>query len=301
MARRVLGGLSAHGTSREGKALNDIDRHSGRHIAGRKIVRGMQRLLLLFLLLNTLQSGAAAPPAPSEPEAVEQGVVREVTDGDTLTLDNGLVVRLVGIQAPKLALGRTGFKAWPLAQEARDGLQTLSQGRTVMLAYGGVKTDRHRRALAHLTRQPDGLWVQGEMLRLGLARLYTFSDNRALAPQMRALENEARDARRGIWSHPFYAVRSAQELNASSNGFQLAQGKVLKSAKIRDYIFLNFGPDHHTDFTGVIERADWPRFASSGIDPQSYAGRMVRLRGWLEHWNGPMMRISHPEQIEVLE
>src|SRR3546814_5034081 len=47
-----------------------------------------------------------------------------VIDGDTLTLADGREIRLVGIQAPKLALGRTGFQPWPLAEEAKDRKST---------------------------------------------------------------------------------------------------------------------------------------------------------------------------------
>jgi len=233
----------------------------------------------------------------------DRGVVRDVTDGDTLTLDNGMVVRLVGIQAPKLPLGRKGFKPWPLAEEARKALQEMTRGRTVQMGFGGARTDRHRRTLAHLYRQPDGLWVQGEMLRLGLARVYTFSDNRAMAVEMLALEREARAAKRGIWAHDFYAVRHAENLAENLDGledsFQLVQGKVLKFVKISDYMFLNFGADYKADFTVVIDRKDWPRFAATV--PEGYTGRTVSVRGWIEQWNGPMLRISHPEQIEVLE
>ena len=55
-------------------------------------------------------------------EAVEEARVVEVIDGDTVVLEDGRQVRLVGIQAPKLALGRPGFRAWPSARFACGGL-----------------------------------------------------------------------------------------------------------------------------------------------------------------------------------
>ena len=255
------------------------------------------RLVFMFSLLFFTH------PACAELMREDHGVVRDVTDGDTLTLDTGVVVRLAGIQAPKLPLRRPGFKPWPLADEARIALQELSRNQMVQLGIGGARTDRHGRTLAHLYRQPDGMWIQGEMLRRGLARVYTFSDNHALAPEMLALEREARAAKRGIWAHDFYAVRHAENLAENLDGledsFQLVQGKVLKFVKISDYMFLNFGADYKTDFTVVIDRKDWPRFAATA--PEGYTGRTVSVRGWIEQWNGPMLRISHHEQIEVLE
>ena len=108
-------------------------------------------------------------------------------DGDTVVLDDGKEVRLVGIQAPKLPLNRPNFKEWPLAREAKEELEKLILNQRVTLSYGGTRTDRHGRTLAHL-HTDDGVWAQGEMLSRGLARVYTFSDNRAAAPEMMALE-----------------------------------------------------------------------------------------------------------------
>ncbi|MEE8394009.1 MAG: thermonuclease family protein, partial [Rhodospirillales bacterium] len=51
-------------------------------------------------------------PAPALASALEKGetaTVREVVDGDTVVLADGRQVRLTGIQAPKLPLGRAGF------------------------------------------------------------------------------------------------------------------------------------------------------------------------------------------------
>ena len=38
-----------------------------------------------------------------------------------------------------------------------------------------------------------------------------------------------------------------------------------------------------------------------GFDLAAYDGRRVRVRGWLKSLNGPMIEVTHPEQIEVLE
>src|SRR4051812_18629530 len=70
-------------------------------------------------------------------------------------------VRLVGIQAPKLPLNRPNFKEWPLAQEAKAELEKLVLNQRVTLSYGGERTDRHGRTLAHL-HTDDGTWAQGE-------------------------------------------------------------------------------------------------------------------------------------------
>lgn len=245
--------------------------------------------------------GAAEAMAADLTDQLEPGgtaTVTEVIDGDTVMLDDGREVRLVGLQAPKLPLGREGFEPWPLADEAKEALAALIDGRGVRLGYGGLRTDRHRRALAHLFLE-DGSWVQGAMLDRGLARVYSFADNRALVGEMYAREGRARAARLGIWADPFYAPRSPAETPRFIGGFEIVEGRVLDAARVRGRIYLNFGPDWRTDFTVMIPRAAWKLFEEAGIDPLAYEGREIRVRGWLREWNGPMIEVDHPEQIEI--
>ncbi|MCF3628470.1 thermonuclease family protein [Thalassospiraceae bacterium LMO-SO8] len=235
----------------------------------------------------------------------EQAVVAAVVDGDTVFLDRDIVgasqVRLTGIQAPKLPLGRVGFKEWPLAKESKAALEAVLMNQPVQLFYGNARMDRHGRLLAHLIGQ-NGIWAQGEMLTRGMARVYTFPDNRERAAEMYRLEAAARAAGRGIWAHPFYAVRAADPaaLAGDIDTFQIVEGRVIDAADVRGVIYLNFGDNWRTDFTVRIGRKAARLFKRAGLGPDAYQGREVRVRGWLKTWNGPMIEASHPEQIEVL-
>lgn len=230
----------------------------------------------------------------------ETARVVAVVDGDTLVLENGVEVRLVGIQAPKLALGRVGFVEWPLAEEAKATLEQLTVGHAVTLYYAGRRVDRYGRALAHL-RRDDGLWVQGAILKRGLARVYSFRDNRSLVSDILMLERQARAARRGIWALPFYAVRTPDDIEQHVDSFQLVEGRVLDAAVVRGRIYLNFGEDWHTDFTITVAPEHRELFENAGWDPHALEGRVVRVRGWVKSFNGPMIEATHPEQIEVFE
>lgn len=233
-------------------------------------------------------------------EAGRTARVSGVVDGDTVALDDGVTVRLVGIQAPKLPLGRPGFVAWPLADEAKAALEALALGRRVTLYYGGRRTDRYGRALAHLYRD-DGLWIQGELLALGMARVYSFQDNRAIVPSMLAREAAARSARLGVWRHPFYAVRRAEPPDIPIDRFELVEGRVRDVATVRNRSYVNFGDDWKTDFTLTMTSRVRRLFDRQGVDLEGLEGRLVRARGWIKSYNGPMIEISHPEQIEILE
>lgn len=246
-------------------------------------------------------------PAAAVPQAAPTAEVTDVIDADTVVIapaiDGAGEVRLVGIQAPKLPLGRPGFEAWPLAKEAQYALAQFALGAKVRLDVGTTPMDRHGRHLAHLYRADDGRWVQGWLLQNGLARVYTFPDNRLKADEMLALERQAREAQRGIWRHPFYAIRDADNvdrLQADVGTFQLVEGRVKATAKVGRRIFLNFADDWRSDFTVVIPKEAWTVFAEAGIDPISLEGRAVRVRGWLKRWNGPMIELDHPERLERL-
>ena len=255
---------------------------------------------LLFLLV------AAVPEANAQDGGLKPGpaaTVAVIVDGDTVVLespvDGAIQVRLVGIQAPKLPLGRKGFPTWPLAAEAKQALAKLVLGKTVSLSFGGTEKDRHGRLLAHLHRQ-DGTWVQGRMLSLGMARVYSFRDNRARVAEMLALESSARKAGRGIWGHPFYAVIAPVQAARAIGTFQLVRGRVLKAARVKGRVYLNFGDDWRTDFTVMLEAKARRLFRRAGLDPLALEGRWLRVRGWLKKWNGPMIEATHPEQIELL-
>ena len=284
-----------------------------------RVRNGLRRLTLTVLLLTPISVGLAEELLPAGLDDGGSAVVIEVIDGDTVVLDDGRQVRLVGIQAPKLALGRAGFTAWPLSEEAKATLESLALGRVVALGYGGRRLDRHGRQLAHLATEPEvkgggalaarpggaardagGFWLQGEMLRRGFARTYSFADNRALVTEMLQLEDHARRAGRGIWSDPFYTVRRAGPWREDVGSFQLVLGSVLEAATVRGRVYLNFGDDWKTDFTVTLDTRSRRLFEADGIDPESYRGQTVRVRGWIKSFNGPMIEATHPEQIEIL-
>lgn len=274
-----------------------------------------RRLLVGSFLLAWLCPAGAAPAETTLPHGVPNGASSglpegladggratavEIVDGDTLLLDDGREVRLVGLQAPKLPLGRPGFEAWPLSDAAKEALDDIAGGQRLRLGYGGRRTDRHGRDLAHLYRD-DGLWLQGALLESGMARVYSFADNRALVAEMLARERAARAARRGIWADPYYAVRTPFEAGDFIDSFQVIEGRVRAVAVVRGRAYLNFGEDWRSDFTVSLAPAVLRRFAREGVDPAGYADRAVRVRGWLKSFNGPMIEATHPEQIEVLQ
>jgi|SRR5215217_4423931 len=248
---------------------------------------------------------ASATPACDALTMAPGGVVVEVTDGDTIVLNDGRKVRMIGTQAPKLPLGRVDFETWPLAPEAQQVLSDLVLNKTVRLGFGGEEIDRHERVLAHVfveTEQGE-VWAQRFMVAGGLARVYSFPDNRLCLEPLLAAEAQARVDRLGIWANPYYSVRAADrpdELLNRAGHYELVEGRVLLADRNGSRIFLNFGRFWKEDFTAVIEAPALRLFEGAGMDPLVLEGALVRIRGWVDDRDGPRIEITHPEQIEVL-
>ncbi|MBK1838978.1 thermonuclease family protein [Azospirillum sp. YIM B02556] len=252
------------------------------------------RLPVLLLGWLLLTGAAAAEPLR----------VAAVLDGDTLELEDGRRVRLAGIEAAKPPRGANPAdgRVWPLAEAATAALADLALGRRVAL-HGPAPADRHGRLLAHLVRE-DGVWLQSALLVRGLARVHTRPDARAYAAELLAGEDAARNAGRGLWRSRVYAVRDAgdpDEVSRDRDSFQLVEGVVLAVAKGGGETWLDFGADWRSDVTVHIGRAAMREVTRAGIDPLSFEGRRLRVRGWITLRNGPMIEITHPEQIERLE
>lgn len=233
------------------------------------------------------------------------GIVVQVTDGDTIVLDSGVVVRMIGTQAPKLALGREDFVTWPKAEEAKAALAAMVLNKPVRLGYGGQEVDRYERALAQVfVVAPGGeIWAQRAMVEAGMARVYSFPDNRACLDQLYAAEGRARIAGLGIWSDPYYRVRAADkpaDLLARAGHYELVEGRVLLADEASGRVYLNFGRFWKEDFTAVIAAPALRLFAETGMDPLVLEGALVRIRGWVDDRDGPRIEVTHPEQIEVL-
>ena len=265
----------------------------------------MARLAAIFLLVLTVKAADAASGSaiqlPAGLALDTEAEVVEVIDGNTVLLDDGETVRLAGIEAPKRANGDAASSMEPLAEKARQTLAHLVLGRLVGLALGGVPRDRYGRLRGHLVRSDDGIWIQGALLAAGLARVHSLVDDRAAVAEMLVIEHRARSARLGIWSQPRYRVRTAGEADDGRHSFQLVEGRVRAAAVVRGRGYLNFGDDWREDFTVSIAPRDRRRFEAAGVAVEDYEGRLVRVRGWVDSFNGPMIEATHPEQIEVLE
>lgn len=250
-----------------------------------------------MVLLACSPAGAAELPAALEDGGT--GRVAEVIDGDTVHLADGRSVRLVGIQAPELNPGQADVPPEPYARRSRRALAELAAGERVRLGYGGRRRDRYGRYLAHLYRA-DGTWLQGALVRDGAARVYSFADNTALVDRLLRLEGEARRAERGLWALPRYRVRSRAGAHEAVGSWQIVEARVRRGEVVDGRVYLNFGQDWRNDFTVTIPPERRERLAGAGLTAQRLEDRRIRVRGWIDSYNGPQIEVTHPQQIEVI-
>lgn len=150
--------------------------------------------------------------------------VGRILDGDTFVSRKGEHIRLLGINTPEVA--HEASPAQIMGDSAAKALNTLIAGKSVRLDFDTQRKDDYGRTLAQVYRS-DGLWVNGEMIRLGMAHVYTFTPNLRWAARLIRLESLAREEKPGIWSTRRFAMLDAGNVKAEHLGqFRVIKGRV---------------------------------------------------------------------------
>ncbi len=118
--------------------------------------------------------------------------VSEVIDGDTIKLQNGKTVRLLGINA--LERGQICY------EEAKERLKELVEGKEVILEKDVSEVDQYGRLLRYVFL--DNMNVNVELVREGLATVYVIEPNVKYENELRAAEEEAKRLEKCIWTPP---------------------------------------------------------------------------------------------------
>jgi micrococcal nuclease len=140
-----------------------------------------------------VSSPAADPACVSSVHPRNAARVTAVTDGDSFEIEmNGVDfrVRLIGLDAPEM--GKE-----PLAEEARTALRDMLDGRQIIMVRDRSEADRYGRLLRFVF--VDGVFVNREIIRLGLAEENPYPPDTACTDEFQAAEEEARQEGLGLW------------------------------------------------------------------------------------------------------
>lgn len=136
-------------------------------------------------------------------------LVTKVVDGDTLHLENGDRVRLIGVDTPESKVNAKLKR--DSKRISRDYETIMTMGKTaakftaglvsykyVKLEFDVQKRDRYNRLLAYVYL-PDGKMLNAEIVKAGYAQVMTVPPNVAHQDLFLQLQTEAREANRGLW------------------------------------------------------------------------------------------------------
>lgn len=243
-------------------------------------------ILLAAPALFGFVSAAAAEPDFSDGGSVD---VARVIDGETLSLSDGRILRLVDIDVPERG---------PAAAQAKAALAAIIEGQALALKFAGNPKDRQGRVVAEL--YAGDIWVQSELLRRGLARVAGTADNRIGVPELLAIERRARRYHRGLWADASAAPIAAADAARRAGSFALVTGTVAGFVKNADGVVLYFGADQHHGFVLTFASEVAKLCREAGLDPASLQGKALLTRGYVDGTRRPTIAITFPEQIELL-
>jgi len=136
--------------------------------------------------------------------------VKRVVDGDTLLLESGDRVRLIGIDTPEVhesaklhrdaeRSGQDKKKIQEMGKRAADFTKSLVGGKRVRLEFDVERKDKYGRLLAYVYLVDDGAFVNAKIVEEGYASLMTYPPNVKYADEFVKLYRQARENNRGLW------------------------------------------------------------------------------------------------------
>lgn len=162
-----------------------------------------------FFILGLILSASTLPQPTSQPkEQIEElsqqqvpievrndeirqsATVTFVVDGDTVEINTGERVRLIGIDASE--------RGEPYYVESRNKLSELVLNKQVRMEKDVSNTDRYSRLLRYL--YIGDTFVNLEMVRQGYATAYTYPLDVKYSEQFLSAEQEARSRKVGLWT-----------------------------------------------------------------------------------------------------
>lgn len=126
--------------------------------------------------------------------------VTHVVDGDTIRFENGVTVRMIGVDAPEVGHDYNGWIAEPCATEALDQMLAMTARRVFVDVGEGTPTDARGRTLGYVFAE-DGTFINVAMLSAGLATVdrYPEQHNTRWDPVMDEAEVVGRTGGGCVW------------------------------------------------------------------------------------------------------
>jgi len=120
--------------------------------------------------------------------------VTKVIDGDTIVIENGEIVRYIGINTPETGKDKDDC----FAQEAFNANKGLIEGKEVKLKKDVSERDKYGRLLRYVW--VDDIFVNEYLIKEGYALSAEYPPDIRYAEQFNSLEQQAQEENIGLWS-----------------------------------------------------------------------------------------------------
>jgi len=263
----------------------------------KKKPKGQLLCSVLFTLLCSSNYSLANSDVAADcraPSYHETAQLRYIHDGDTLHLQGGRKLRLIGINTPELATKKHSAEAY--SEQAKRALMALfKDDKTIALVFGKDKKDHYGRYLAHAFTS-SGRNAQASLLSDGYGYALQIPPNTAFAACYLGQEKKARCNKRGLWKNS--AIIPATELSTKQNGFHLVAGTIVNININKKGIWLNL------DNRLTVGIRNDQRALFDEADIKKLLHQNVVVRGWLNRSKRETpfyMRIKHPLALQKQE
>jgi len=124
--------------------------------------------------------------------------VKFVPDGDTIVLENGDIVRYIGIDAPEI--DHKANTAEPYGFIAREFNKSLVSSKRLRLEFDQRRQDQYGRRLAYVFLE-NGIFVNGALVENGYAFYLYQKANLKYQGLLLEKQQKAMSAKKGIWKN----------------------------------------------------------------------------------------------------
>lgn len=224
--------------------------------------------------------------------------IAKIIDGKLIEARDGTIIRLSEVEIP------TTYKNNEFDIQAKELLEKAAKGKQARLYVTQNpkrgRINRFGHSMAHIVIK-NGPHLQSLLVSKGVARALGSPDNYEMNEQLNATESLAIKDQKGVWKDLFFSIKNPDNIERFLNSYQIAEGTIVSAASRSNRIYLNFGEDWKEDFTVSIAPERRKEFSRLNLNPLDWVGKKIRVRGWVEKYNGPYVDILHPSRIELFD
>ena len=223
--------------------------------------------------------------------------VARVYDGDTVKLKDGRKLRLIGINTPER--GRDSKPHEPFYFAAKKQLQNIirKSDNKIKIVFGTDKHDRYKRLLVNIFTM-DNKNITAMLIHNGMGFTIAIPPNVQLLNCYQNAEANAKNNKRGIWSHQFSKITDVASIKKSVRGFHQISGTVDRIGESRTSFWLNLNSKSDVKFALRILKKNISYFNT--FHPKDLLNKQITARGWIYEIKGEQrMTVHHPAALKI--